>query len=238
MIEHVYRRASESRRVDSVIVATDDTRIADAVRRFGGTVQMTSATHRTGTDRTAEVARDLTCDVVVSVQGDEPLIDPAVITELAAPFDSDASVQMSTLCCAISDPRDYEDPNVVKVVKAQNGDALYFSRAPIPSGPPNRHRHGYGGPPKLVRLFKHIGLYAYRREFLLTLAAMSQTPLELAESLEQLRALEHGLRIRTIETQYDSLGVDTPEDLERARLRLLQLTSNTGPQVTRAGEVA
>jgi len=215
MIEHVYRRASESRTVDAVVVATDDVRIADAVRRFGGTVRMTSPSHRTGTDRIAEVARDLTSDIVVCVQGDEPLINPAVIDELVAPLQTDASLQMSTVCSAMTDSADYRDPNVVKVVKGQNGDALYFSRAPIPSGPPV--------------FFKHIGLYAYRREFLLAFAALPQTPLELAESLEQLRALEHGVRIRTVETQYDSLGVDTPEDLERARVRL---------QAARAGEVA
>jgi 3-deoxy-manno-octulosonate cytidylyltransferase (CMP-KDO synthetase) len=225
MIEHVYRRASESRSVDAVIVATDDTRIADAVRRFGGTVQMTSTTHRTGTDRTAEVARGLACDIVVSVQGDEPLIDSSVITELVAPLLSDPSVQMSTPCCAITDPRDHEDPNVVKVVKARNGDALYFSRSPIPRGSPT------------VGPYKHIGLYAYRRVFLLAFAAMPKTPLELAESLEQLRALEHGVRIRTVETHYDSLGVDTPEDLERARLRLVRLQQDTSA-VTHAGEVA
>ena len=223
MIEHVYRRASESRSVDTVIVATDDARIADAVRRFGGSVQMTSPAHRTGTDRTAEVARNLACDIVISVQGDEPLIDPSVITEIVAPLLSDPSVQMSTPCCAITDPRDYADPNVVKVVTALNGDALYFSRAPIPSGP--------------RPFFKHIGLYAYRREFLLAFAAMPQTPLELAESLEQLRALEHGVRIRTVETHYDSLGVDTPEDLERARLRLVRQQEDTSG-VTHAGEVA
>ena len=231
MIEHVYRRATESRSVDAVIVATDDVRIADAVRRFGGTVRMTSASHRTGTDRIAEVARDLASDVVVCVQGDEPLINPAVIDELIAPLQADASLQMSTVCSALTDPADYEDPNVVKVVKAQNGDALYFSRAPIPSRLAKGGLHNAidVGAARRPVVFKHIGLYAYRREFLLTFAALPQTPLELAESLEQLRALEHGVRIRTVETQYDSLGVDTPEDLERARLRL---------QATRAGEVA
>ena len=244
MIEHVYHRATESRSVDAVVVATDDVRIADAVRRFGGTVRMTSPSHRTGTDRIAEVARDLTSDIVVCVQGDEPLINPAVIDELVAPLQADASLQMSTVCSAITDPADYTDPNVVKVVKGQNGDALYFSRAPIPSGPRKGGPHDFENVgathnlenvgatfrwPSPVPVFKHLGLYAYRREFLLAFAALPQTPLELAESLEQLRALEHGVRIRTVETQYDSLGVDTPEDLERARLRL---------QAVRAGEVA
>jgi 3-deoxy-manno-octulosonate cytidylyltransferase (CMP-KDO synthetase) len=241
MIEHVYRRAADARGVDAVVVATDDPRIAAAVTRFGGVVRMTSAAHRTGTDRIAEVARDLTCDVVVNVQGDEPLIDPDLITDAIEPLKSDASLQMSTVCRAIDDVSDYADPNVVKVVRDRNGDALYFSRAPIPGGPPTPRPNGVEAgdshdrqpvaAPAIRRpAFKHIGLYAYRREFLLAFAALPQTPLELAESLEQLRALEHGFRIFTVVTTYDSIGVDTPEDLERARLRLQMMM--------RAGEVA
>ena len=181
------------------------------------------------------------------MQGDEPLIDPAVLTDLVAPLQTDSSLQMSTVCCAISDPADYTDPNVVKVVKRPNGDALYFSRAPIPAAGPAKAGH-YDPSSALSDVasgfsrtnvpFKHIGLYAYRREFLLALAALPQTPLELAESLEQLRALEHGVHIRTIETQYDSLGVDTPEDLERARMRLVRLKPDTTHDATRTGEVA
>lgn len=224
MIEHVYRRASEARSVDAVIVATDDARIEQAVERFGGVVRMTSAAHRTGTDRVAEVIRDLPCEIVVTVQGDEPMIDPATITAVIAPLLADASVQMATACCAIADPSDYTNPHVVKVVRDCHGDALYFSRAPIPSGLPG------GGPSAVMPpALKHLGLYAYRRDFLLMFATLPQTPLERSESLEQLRALEHGYRIRTIETRDDSIGVDTPEDLERARLKL---------QALRAGEVA
>jgi 3-deoxy-manno-octulosonate cytidylyltransferase (CMP-KDO synthetase) len=163
------------------------------------------------------------------VQGDEPLIEPDVIAQVVEPLLGDRSVVMVTPARRITDAGEYADPNVVKVVAGMNGDALYFSRAPIPSGPPTivhdlAREPGFGRP-----IFKHIGLYAYRREFLLEFAALPQTPLEIAESLEQLRALEHGFPIRIIETQYDSIGVDTPEDLERARLRL---------QVSRAGEVA
>lgn len=199
MIEHVYRRAAEARGVDSVIVATDDARIAAAVERFGGVARMTSAAHRTGGDRVAEIAAELDCDVLVNVQGDEPLIEPGMIEEALAPFGSDPSVNMTTLRRAMSDAAELANPNVVKVVSDATGDALYFSRAPLRGA------------------FRHVGLYAYRRSFLLTVAALPQTPLELAESLEQLRVLEHGYRIRTVETRFDSIGVDTPEDLERVR---------------------
>jgi 3-deoxy-manno-octulosonate cytidylyltransferase (CMP-KDO synthetase) len=206
MIEHVYRRAARARGVDAVIVATDDERIAEAVRRCGGHAVLTDGRHASGTDRIAEVARALRCDIVVNVQGDEPLIDPAMITEAIEPF-ADPAVRMTTLCRASDDPAAASDPNVVKVVVDLQGDALYFSRAPIP--------HARGGAP--VRFLRHVGLYGYRRDLLLELAGMPPAPLETAESLEQLRALEHGVRIRTIETSHDSIGVDTPEDLERVR---------------------
>jgi 3-deoxy-manno-octulosonate cytidylyltransferase (CMP-KDO synthetase) len=202
MIEHVYRRAADARGVDAVVVATDDDRIAAAVEHFGGIVRMTQRTHRTGTDRVAEVARALPCDIVVNVQGDEPMIEPEMIAAVIEPLAESAIVEMSTLRRAITDPADLVNPHVVKVVVDRLGDALYFSRSPIP-------HHGPA--------FKHVGLYGYRRDFLLSFAALPQTPLETGESLEQLRALEHGLRIRTIETRYDSIGVDTPEDLERVR---------------------
>jgi 3-deoxy-manno-octulosonate cytidylyltransferase (CMP-KDO synthetase) len=211
MIEHVYRRTAETRGVAAVVVATDDARIADVVERFGGMVTMTSPAHRTGTDRIAEAARDLTCDIVVNVQGDLPLIDPGMIAELIAPLSSDAALSMSTLC-RVAHPSELENPNVVKVVRDRVGNALYFSRAPIPYG-----RDGKGGPRPV---YAHIGLYAYRRDFLMTFAALPQTPLEQAESLEQLRALEYGYRISTVETRYESIEVDTPEDLERVRRQL------------------
>ncbi|HVZ20352.1 MAG TPA: 3-deoxy-manno-octulosonate cytidylyltransferase [Vicinamibacterales bacterium] len=220
MIEHVYRRAADARGVDGVVVATDDVRVAAAVDAFGGIVRMTSPEHRSGTDRVAEVARDLACDIIVNVQGDEPLIEPETIAQSLAPLVSGAA-QMSTLRRAIADPADYTSPHVVKVVVDRHGDALYFSRAPIPSvrnGGRGANPPGSSGEPeRLVPLFKHIGLYAYRREFLLEIAALAPTPLEIAESLEQLRVLEHGFRIHTVETEFDSIGVDTPEDLERVR---------------------
>jgi 3-deoxy-manno-octulosonate cytidylyltransferase (CMP-KDO synthetase) len=213
MIEHVYRRAADARGVSAVIVATDDQRIADIVAAFGGTFQMTRPDHRTGTDRLAEVAAGLTCDIVVNVQGDLPLLDPGIVEQTAAPLLADPQLQMGTACTPIAGDDEYMNPNVVKVVRDTRGNALYFSRAPVPyfrSGGSPRRAGGVGA-------FKHIGLYAYRRSFVPTFAALSPTPLEIAESLEQLRALEHGYRIHVVLTNVESIEVDTPEDLERVR---------------------
>ena len=207
MIEHVYRRAAEAQGVDAVVVATDDRRIASAVEAFGGVVRMTHTGHRTGTDRIAEVAADLTCAIVVNVQGDEPLIDPAMIAAVVEPLRGDPSIVMTTARRKLTDPDDFRNQHIVKVVTDPRGDALYFSRAPIP----------YGADPTGTPAFIHVGLYAFRRDFLLRFAALPQTPLETVESLEQLRALEHGFRIRTVVTEHHSIGVDTPQDLERAR---------------------
>jgi len=227
MIEHVYRRAADAAGIDAVVVATDDRRIADAVERFGGFARMTAASHRTGTDRIAEVARELHCSIIVNVQGDEPLVEPASIAQLVDALHADATLEMATLRTPIRREEDYASPHVVKVVVDANGNALYFSRAPIPFRrdlPPKGGSHGdlRSGSHGDLRsgghvAYKHLGLYAYRRDFLLRLAALPQTALERAESLEQLRALEHGHRIRAVETQYDSIGVDTPEDLDEVR---------------------
>lgn len=211
MVERVYRRAASARAIDAVGVATDDRRIADAVERFGGFVKMTGSEHQSGTDRVAAVARDLTCEVVVNVQGDLPLIKPEMIAEVVEPFDRDPSVLMTTLRTPLTNPADFNNPNVVKVVVDRDGDALYFSRAAVP------HPRG----PAKTGPYKHIGLYAYRRSFLIEFSQLPQTPLELTESLEQLRALEHGYRIRTVETQHESVEVDTPDDLERVRVMLM-----------------
>ena len=210
MIEHVYTRAATAPGVDAVVVATDDARIEQAVRTFGGIVRMTSGDHRTGLDRIAEVAAQLSCEIVVNVQGDEPLIDPQAIVEVIAPFARDPGLQMATLRRRITDPGDIDNPHVVKVVVDPRDRALYFSRSCVP----------------FVRnamqpVFKHVGLYAYRLAFVRQLAALPQTPLELAESLEQLRALEHGFQICAVETHYDSIGVDTPADLERVRRQMI-----------------
>jgi 3-deoxy-manno-octulosonate cytidylyltransferase (CMP-KDO synthetase) len=208
MIEHVYRRASAARSIGSVLVATDDERILRVVEGFGGRARMTSATHASGTDRLAEVAADLDCDVVVNVQGDEPLIEPEMIDEAVLPFTGDPSLAMTTLRRRIHNQAELRNPNVTKVVVDRDGFALYFSRAPIPFV-----RDGSPAAPA----WRHVGLYAYRRPVLLRLAGLPPTALERSEALEQLRALEHGIRIKALETAFDSIGVDTPDDLERVR---------------------
>jgi 3-deoxy-manno-octulosonate cytidylyltransferase (CMP-KDO synthetase) len=208
MIEHVYRRASAARSIASVIVATDDRRIADVVSAFGGDVRMTSDAHQSGTDRLAEVAASLSCDLVVNVQGDEPLIDPETIDDAVRPFASDPRLEMSTLRRRIDDPAERHDPNVTKVVVDDEDFALYFSRAPIP--------HTRDGCPA-APAWRHVGLYVYRRDTLLRLSRLAPNALERAEALEQLRALAHGIRIKCVETLCDSIGVDTPADLARVR---------------------
>jgi 3-deoxy-manno-octulosonate cytidylyltransferase (CMP-KDO synthetase) len=212
MIEHVYRRAAAASRVHAVIVATDDERIAAAVRAFGGAALMTRADHVSGTDRIAEAVTALPCRAVVNVQGDEPLIEPETIDAAIAPLLADASVEMSTLSRPFQSLEEFNSPHVVKVVTNSSGDALYFSRAPIPY---NRST----SLPEAARA--HVGLYVYRRETLLKLAAAPAAPLEIEESLEQLRALAHGIRIRVVETRHVAAGVDTPEDLERVRQTML-----------------
>ncbi len=212
MIEHVYRRASLVPGLSGVVVATDDRRILDAVQRFGGEARLTLATHLTGSDRIAEVARTLEAALIVNVQGDEPFIEPRMIEQALGPFRSEPGVVMTTLRKRLTDASEFGNPNVVKVVVDRNGDALYFSRAPIPHRRDRERTHL-----EAALAYRHVGLYAYRREFLLTLASLEPTPLERLEALEQLRALEHGFRIRTVDTSYESLSVDTPDDLERAR---------------------
>ena len=206
MIQHVHARAAASQ-VDAVLVATDDDRIARAVDDFGGVAVMTHTTHATGTDRLAEVAAALSSDIIINVQGDEPLIDASAINAcIRALADHPADV-MSTIRRPLLDA-EADDPAVVKVVVDQDDVALYFSRSPIP-----HVRAGNAAPAR----WAHLGLYGYRRTFLLTLAGLPQTPIEQAESLEQLRVLEHGFRIRCIATVSASIGVDTAEDLERVR---------------------
>jgi 3-deoxy-manno-octulosonate cytidylyltransferase (CMP-KDO synthetase) len=221
MIRWVYERAQRSRLVDRVVVATDDKRILQVITAFGGEAVMTSPEHLTGTDRVAEVANKLDCDIVVNVQGDEPLIRPEMIDQAIVPFLDDPSIPMGTLCKKIDNAEEAFDPNVVKVVFDSNGFALYFSRAPIPwnrdhwSGKSSFSELSLVGP-----MYKHIGLYIYRRDFLLHYANMPQTPLEASEKLEQLRALESGYRIKTVVTEHESFGVDIPEDLSKILQRL------------------
>jgi 3-deoxy-manno-octulosonate cytidylyltransferase (CMP-KDO synthetase) len=214
MIQWVYERTQRSQLISRVVVATDDDRIMRAVTTFGGEAVMTSSSHQTGTDRIAEVTRKLDCDIVVNVQGDEPLIQPEMIDQAIQPLINDASIPMGTLCKKIERREEAFDPNVVKVVFDKNNFALYFSRAPIPW---DRDHWSSKGPLAELALtgtmYKHVGLYVYRRDFLLAYAALPQTALEQTEKLEQLRALEHGHKIKVVVTPYESFGVDIPDDL-------------------------
>ena len=207
LLQHVYERASQARYLSKLVIATDDDRIAKAARSFGAPVQMTRPDHLSGTDRVAEVASSDHADVIVNIQGDEPLIDPAAIDAAALALLDDPDLPMATLKKRIEISSEIDNPNVVKVVSNLAGDAIYFSRCPIP-----HLRDGRSGG---VVHYKHIGLYVYRREFLLAYSGLPVGPLEQAERLEQLRAIENGYRIRVVETEYESIGVDTPEDLER-----------------------
>jgi 3-deoxy-manno-octulosonate cytidylyltransferase (CMP-KDO synthetase) len=206
MIQHVFERASMARYLTRVIVATDDDRICGAARSFGAPVRMTRADHPSGTDRVAEVASAEDAELVVNIQGDEPLIDPAAIDAAALGVLGDPDVPMGTLAKRIENPEEIDNPNVVKVVRDAAGNAIYFSRCPIP----------YVRGERIPGLhYKHVGLYVYRRDFLLGYSSLPVGPLERAERLEQLRALENGYKIRVVETEYESLGVDTPAELER-----------------------
>jgi len=224
MIEHVYRRASAARSIASVIVVTDDERIHRAVIGFGGQSRMTSPSHQSGTDRIAEIAASLSCEVIVNVQGDEPLIEPAMIDEAVAPFANDSRLMMSTLRRRIDNETERQNPHVTKVVVDRDDFALYFSRAPIPFV-----RRGSAAAPA----WRHVGIYAYRRECLTQLAALPPTSMERSEALEQLRALEYGIRIKALETQFDSIGVDTEEDLERVRAMFATVVGGAGLEAPR-----
>lgn len=212
MIQRVYERAAQATIPTAVLVATDHPLVEETVKRFGGRVMMTSANHPTGTDRLAEVAESYAdADVIINVQGDEPLIAPDIIDRLAQLFADDETLQMATVITKL-DERDATDPNAVKAVTDLKGNALYFSRSLIP----------YPRVAAKAPVYKHIGIYAYRRDFLLSYAKMAPTPLEQAESLEQLRALENGYTIRTIFTDHEFIGIDTKEDLERINQLFLE----------------
>lgn len=203
LIEHVYRRVEQARLVGRIVVATDDERIRRAVERFGGVAVMTRNDHSSGTDRLAEAADGLAPDtLILNVQGDEPMIEPTVIDQAIAAAQQSIQTGDAEIVTVMTrlDPAEAGDPNRVKVVVDPRGYALYFSRSRIPSG---------------GTTFLHIGLYAYRVRFLKEFTKLGPTPLERAERLEQLRALEHGYRIRVVEVESESWGIDTPEDLER-----------------------
>ena len=209
MIQHVYERTIQAKLIDEVVVATDDERIVAAVERFGGTAVMTSVDHQNGTSRAAEVVRDMDVELIINIQGDEPLIKTEMIDELAEAMIQDEMLTSATLCYEISEEH-FPDPNVVKVVRDRNEFALYFSRSLIPYGR-NKEHH---------KVYEHIGVYAYRKPFLLQYIELEDTPLSVTESLEQLKILEHGYRMKVIETRfsYEALSIDTQEDLERARI--------------------
>jgi 3-deoxy-manno-octulosonate cytidylyltransferase (CMP-KDO synthetase) len=218
MIQHVYERSAHSSLLNEVLVATDDQRVLEVVMQFGGKAHLTSPGHLSGTDRVAEVASKLDADIIVNIQGDEPLISARMIENTILPLMEDATVQMSTLCRRITEAEEAFDPNVVKVVRDREGFALYFSRAPIPY-----HRslwRGIDSLPEKAAIaigYKHFGLYAFRRDFLFRFSSLPPSPLEQLEQLEQLRALENGYRIKVAETEEETIGVDTEQDLERVR---------------------
>jgi 3-deoxy-manno-octulosonate cytidylyltransferase (CMP-KDO synthetase) len=213
MIRHVYEQTQAVRGLARIVVATDDERIAEVIRDIGGEVAMTRADHPTGTDRLAEVAERLDADIIVNVQGDLPFFPPAMVEDAVTALTDAPTAVMSTVKTPIYDTDEWHNVNVVKVVTDRNGFALYFSRSPIPffRGPRPEARG-----PREVLGYRHIGLYVYRRDFLFTFTKLPRTPLEQAEQLEQLRALEWGYRITVSETERPTVEIDTPEDLRRA----------------------
>ncbi len=219
MIQHVYERAQACPELDETYVATDDQRIYTCVEGFGGRAIMTSEDHQSGTDRIAEAAQRLNLgprDIVVNIQGDQPLFHPSILADLIRPLNEDPSLPMSTLMHRIRENEEIQDPNKVKVVVDSNGYALYFSRLPIPfiRDKGSRPQH-----------YKHIGMYAYRKEFLLTFTGLPCGTLEGVEKLEQLRALEHGFRIKVTETPFHSIDVDVPEDVAKVEKQLARAKS-------------
>src|SRR5580704_5342353 len=208
MIQHVVERLREASKISRIVVATEDPRIQDAVTSFGAEAILTRADHRTGTDRVAEVAVHIPAEIYVNVQGDEPLIDPDTVDAVVQSMLDDLSAQIGTPCSAITIPNEIMDPNVVKVVSDFDGNALYFSRAPIPwvrdTGAKVDARH-----------WKHIGVYGYRRDALLEFPTLPPGELERIEQLEQLRWLENAFHIAVVETEYDAISVDVPADVER-----------------------
>lgn len=214
LIEHVWRQAKKSRILEDVIIACDDKRISDAAVNFGAKVVMTAQDHPSGTDRIAEAVSNISTQVVVNIQGDEPLIDPDVIDRLAQVLLEDASLSMATVIKRIVKEDEFFNPNVVKALIDRQGNALYFSRSPIPY---NREKKAFLD----GVYYKHLGIYAYRKDFLLGFKNLPFSYLEATEKLEQLRVLEAGYKIKTIQTQHETIGVDTPEDLA-AVARLLK----------------
>jgi len=210
MVQRVWERARESKLLDELIIACDDERVASVCHGFGAQVVFTAKGHASGTDRIAEVVNPLDVKAVVNIQGDEPLIHPSMIDDVCRAVMGDGGIMVATICRRIERPEDIADPHVVKVVMDKNNLALYFSRAPIPF-------HARTSEVSAPVYYKHIGLYGYSKDFLFMYKNMAPSALERTEKLEQLRILQEGYRIKVIETEHDTIGVDTPEDLEKVR---------------------
>lgn len=226
MIQYVWEQAKKSKQLNDLIVAADDDRIIKAVELFGGKAVFTSKAHPSGTDRLREIVNPMDVDIIVNIQADEPLLHHSMIDSLVIALSEDKGIQMASLMKKIEDAREIDDPNVVKVIVDKDNIALYFSRAAIPFIRDGRAGYKISDMPYL----KHMGIYAYTKDFLFTFANLPQSSLEGYEKLEQLRALENGYKIKMVETRYDTIGVDTPEDLERVKRCLgLQKSSQQGP---------
>ena len=210
MLQHIWERAKQALLLDDLIIACDDERVANVAREFGAKVVLTAKAHPSGTDRICEVINPLDVKIVMNIQGDEPLIHPTMIDSVARALLEDSSISMATIIKKIEDPQSINDPNVVKVVVDKNNFALYFSRVRIP-------HHAQNSEVQSPVYYKHIGLYGYTKDFLFIYKNLPVSDLEKIERLEQLRVLEEGFRIKVVETKYDTIGVDTPEDLERVR---------------------
>jgi len=208
IIQHTWENARKSKSIEDLIIATDDKRIYNVAKGFGAKVIYTSKAHKSGSDRLTEVMSSIDTKVVVNIQADEPLLHSTMIDDVVGPILKDRSVQMTTLCHKIKKEHELLDPNIVKVVMDRKGFALYFSRSPIPCNSMHDSR--------FTTHYKHIGLYAYTKDFLFTFKSLPQSKLEKIEKLEQLRVIENGYRIKVIETKFDTVGIDTPEDLLKA----------------------
>ena len=208
MIQHVWERAKESKKLNDLIIACDEECVLKAAKKFGANAVMTAKTHPSGSDRIAEVVEKISCDIVMNIQGDEPLIHHSVIDSLAEVFESDRNCNMATVIKILDKKEDWNNPNVVKVVIDEKKNALYFSRSPIPYNCDNNIE---------ATSYKHLGIYAYKKDFLFTYKNLPKSSLEKIEQLEQLRVLEAGYKIKTVLTDYETIGVDTPDDLIRVK---------------------
>ncbi|OGW84190.1 MAG: 3-deoxy-manno-octulosonate cytidylyltransferase [Omnitrophica bacterium RIFCSPHIGHO2_02_FULL_51_18] len=212
VIQHVYERAKKAKLLDELIVAADDDRIIQAVEKFGGKAVFTSKSHSTGTDRLTEIVNEIDVRIVVNIQGDEPLINPLVIDDLVRTMQDDTGLVMTTVVKKSHSQKEFESRDVVKAIVNQENFAVYFSRSPIPTFLKPAPGEAY--------FYKHIGIYAYNKDFLFTFKKLPLSYLEMHERLEQLRALDHGYKIKVIETKFETIGVDTPQDLELAKALL------------------